>query len=115
MSLKQVLENYFNLYKQSILLSLLISLLYFILLYFVDSCLALRCEHMCVNIQSGPKCVCSEGFQLNEDATTCTGMRWFLFKINKKPKYISILNLFETILNMFKIKPFKYEFLDGVQ
>lgn len=49
--------------------------------YFVDPCLALSCEHMCINIQSGPKCECSEGFQLNEDATSCTGNRHFVLII----------------------------------
>lgn len=39
---------------------------------FNNPCSTLNCHHMCVNTQSGPKCLCSEGFDLNSDNETCT-------------------------------------------
>lgn len=44
-----------------------------LVLPFTDPCSTLNCQHMCVNTLSGPKCLCSEGFDLDSNGNTCTG------------------------------------------
>lgn len=39
---------------------------------FNNPCSTLICHHMCVNTASGPRCLCSEGFNLDENGKTCT-------------------------------------------
>lgn len=42
-------------------------------LLFTDPCSTFNCHHMCINTPSGPKCLCSEGFDINKDNKTCIG------------------------------------------
>uniref|UniRef100_A0A8W8MIS0 EGF-like domain-containing protein n=2 Tax=Magallana gigas TaxID=29159 RepID=A0A8W8MIS0_MAGGI len=39
---------------------------------FYNPCSTLICHHMCVNTASGPQCLCSEGFHLDNNGKTCT-------------------------------------------
>lgn len=41
---------------------------------FSDLCSTLNCHHMCINTASEPRCLCSEGFDLDNDGKTCTGV-----------------------------------------
>lgn len=50
----------------------------FAMFTFTDPCSTLNCQHMCVNTQSGPECLCSEGFDLNSDNKTCTGAFFYI-------------------------------------
>uniref|UniRef100_A0A8W8MRC5 EGF-like domain-containing protein n=1 Tax=Magallana gigas TaxID=29159 RepID=A0A8W8MRC5_MAGGI len=47
---------------------------------FNDPCSTLNCQHMCVDTLSGPKCLCSEGFDLDSNGNTCTDKSWFFKK-----------------------------------
>ena len=58
---------------------------------FTDPCSNLTCEHMCVNTQSGPKCLCSEEYTLAADARSCTGC----FSLHSGEMFMCSLCFFE--------------------
>ncbi|KAJ8299885.1 hypothetical protein KUTeg_021404 [Tegillarca granosa] len=39
-----------------------------------DHCATVKCQQFCVNTKSGAKCMCQEGYRLQEDKLTCKGM-----------------------------------------
>lgn len=41
----------------------------------------MSCHHICVKTKAGPKCLCSDGFELNSDGITCTGNVLIFFYI----------------------------------
>ena len=51
-----------------------------ILLTLIDPCVDLDCDHMCLNTKPEPKCLCADGYVLDDDEETCIG-NYHLMKI----------------------------------
>ena len=39
----------------------------------IDYCAEKKCDHLCISTKTGAECVCSEGFELDEDSGICKG------------------------------------------
>lgn len=56
---------------------------------FTDTCAALNCQHICVNAGSGPKCLCSEGFELDNTTNACIGI--YIQNLDRQRHNISVV------------------------